>query len=660
MLFVYISTFKDLNIYRMGEQKVTLMQGGEEMATFVKALLKDVQALKYMLENDWFEDDVMRIGAEQELVMVDSHHYKPAKICMEVLKALDYPDWLETELASFNLETNLTPREYKGSCFSDMEDEINKNLSKLQKQLDKFESSYVITGVLPTIRKFDLKLKHITPKKRYRALMKALKDQLIGNAFELKILGIDELIVQHDSPLMEACNTSFQVHMQVAPKDFVKLYNISQALAGPVMAIAANSPLVFGKRLWHETRIALFQQALDTRSSHDDLRERSPRVSFGTDWLHDSILNIYKEDISRFRVLLSADVTEDSLDMIKEGKVPKLQALQVHNSTVYRWNRPCYGISNTGKPHLRIENRVLPAGPTVVDEIANAALWLGTMTGMGAEIEDIRDKMAFVDVRDNFGKAAKFGIDTKFTWFNDEKIAAVDLILDHLLPLARKGLKMRGVDETDINKYLGIIEKRAKKHVTGARWQLRAYSQLMEKTNADEALTVLTAAMIKNQRNNLPVHEWELPNLKDLEMYKPSKMVVSEFMQTDLFTVQKEDIVEFVVEIMDWRKLSFLLVEDNKGKYVGLITIRSILKFLTRKMKSENFNQLKVKDLMVRKTATIAPNKNIVDAIELMRKEGLSFLPVVKDGELRGVITEKEFLHITSRLMDRLNIHSKE
>ena len=636
------------------------MSGGEEMASFVKALIRDVQALKYMLENDWFETDIMRIGAEQEMVMVDMDHYKPAKICMDVLKKMDHPSWLETELAKFNLETNLEPRAFTSTSFSEMEAEIRNNLSVLQETLDEFNAHYVLTGVLPTLRKFDLKLKNLTPKKRYRALMDAMTSQLMGKAFELKILGIDELIVQHDSPLIEGCNTSFQVHMQVGPDEFVKMYNIAQALTGPVMAIAANSPLVFGKRLWHETRIALFQQALDTRSSHDDLRERSPRVSFGTDWLEDSILNIYKEDISRYRVLLSADVSEDSMALIKEGKVPKLQALQVHNSTVYRWNRPCYGISDTGKPHLRIENRVLPAGPTVADEIANAVFWLGAMVGLGAEIEDIRNKMSFADVRDNFGKAAKFGIDTKFTWFDDEKIAAVDLILDHLLPLARKGLELRKVDKKDIDHYLGIIEERTKLHVTGARWQLRAYTNLLEETNDDEALTVLTAAMIKNMKSNIPVHKWELPNLNDLDMYKPSKMVVSEFMETDLFTVQKDDIIEFVVEIMDWRKLNFLLVEDSKGKFVGLITIRSILKFLAKKMKSKDFGQLTVKDLMVRKTAKIAPHKNIIEAIELMKNERISALPVVKDGELRGVITEKEFLHITSRLMERLTSKDEE
>ncbi|MEZ4984989.1 MAG: hypothetical protein R2795_08140 [Saprospiraceae bacterium] len=218
------------------------------------------------------------------------------------------------------------------------------------------------------------------------------------------------------------------------------------------------------------------------RTTHDHLRERSPRVSFGTGWLDKSIMEIYKEDIARFRVLLGNDINEDSIDMIQEGKVPKLRALQVHNSTVYRWNRPCYGISPNGKPHLRIENRVLPSGYTVIDEVANAAFWLGAMTGMAANYKDIREVISWEDVRDNFGKAAKFGIDTNFTWFKDKKINATDLVLKELLPMARKGLEIRQVAKEDIDKYLGVIEARANAHMNGARWQLRAYTQLKKKS----------------------------------------------------------------------------------------------------------------------------------------------------------------------------------
>src|SRR5690606_12486210 len=195
-----------------------------------------------------------------------------------------------------------------------------------------------------------------------------------------------------------------------------------------VMAIAANSPIVFGRRLWHESRIAMFQQALDTRTSHDHMRERSPRVNFGRHWLDHSILDIYREDIVRFRVLLAADVQENAMSKILSVQVPSLRSLQIHYSTVYRWNRSCYGISDNGKPHLRIENRVLPSGPTVLDEMANAALWLGCMVQMYDDVGDLRNKMSFEDVSDNFSKAAKFGIDTKFTWMFDRKIPAVELI----------------------------------------------------------------------------------------------------------------------------------------------------------------------------------------------------------------------------------------
>ncbi|MCB0585624.1 MAG: CBS domain-containing protein, partial [Phaeodactylibacter sp.] len=454
----------------MGEQKVSLVKDETAMQQFVKKLLRDVQALEYMLENDWFEHDIARIGAEQEMCLVNAKTFKPAPIAMEALNEMKEYSWVETELAKFNLETNLTPRLFEGSCLRELEEENNKKLDKIREKLGALNAKLILTGILPTLRKYDLEMDNLTPKKRYYALMEAINSQLIGTAYELRLSGIDELLVKHDSPLLEACNTSFQVHLQVSPADFVCMYNIAQALAAPVMAIAANSPIVFGKRLWHESRIALFQQALDIRTTHDHMRERSPRVSFGTGWLDKSIMEIYKEDIARFRVLLSADVDEDSIRMVEEGLVPKLRALQVHNSTVYRWNRPCYGISESGKPHLRIENRVLPSGPTVADEVANAAFWLGAMVGMRKHCKDIRKQLSWEDVRDNFSKAAKFGIDSTFNWFKDKKVASCDLILQELLPIAREGLENQKVSPKDIDYYLGIIEERAQKHMNGARW----------------------------------------------------------------------------------------------------------------------------------------------------------------------------------------------
>ncbi len=635
----------------MGEQKVSLVNDQKQMQKFVKSLLNDVNALEYMLNNDWFESDIIRIGAEQEMVMVDKDTFKPSLVAMEALDKMQHYPWVETELAKFNLETNIEPRVFEKDCFALLENENTDKLDKIQEVLDTMNTSIVLTGILPTLRKYHLEMENLTPKKRYFALMEALNKQLIGQSYELRIVGIDELLVKHSSPLLEASNTSFQVHLQVAPDDFVKMYNIAQALAGPMMAISANSPIVFGKRLWHETRIALFQQSLDTRTTHDHMRERSPRVSFGRDWLHDSILEIYREDIARFRVLLSSDVEEDSLNMIKEGNVPKLRALQVHNSTVYRWNRPCYGISENGKPHLRIENRILPSGPTVLDEVANACFWLGCMIGMSMELDDIRTKMSFVDARDNFGKAAKFGIDSKFTWFNDEKISAEDLILQ-LLPIARKGLESRNVDQNDIEKYLNVIRMRAEKHMTGARWMLRAFTKLHENSNTDEALSVLTATMIANQKSNKPVHDWELPNIDDLKMYRPSHLKVSEFMLTDLFTVQKDDIVDFVAELMDWNTIRYTPVEDSKGKLVGLVTARQVLRHYI-KNKQHPKKTVLVSDIMIKEPVTVTQETNILEAMKLMRSNKIGCLPVVNGEELVGLISETEFLRITARLLDR-------
>ncbi|GJM35507.1 MAG: hypothetical protein DHS20C18_45080 [Saprospiraceae bacterium] len=639
----------------MGEQRVTMVDTEEMMHNFMRNLLKDVQALEYMLKNDWVEKDVIRIGAEQEMCLVDKKTFKPAPVAVDALEKLKKYKWIDSELARFNLETNLTPRVFKGNCLSKMEDELNTNLDKIRNKVKSLDSDIILTGILPTLRKFDLEMHNLTPKPRYFALMESINRQLIGNAYELRLLGIDELLVKHDSPLLEACNTSFQVHLQVTPDSFVKMYNIAQTLAAPVTAIGANSPIVFGKRLWHETRIALFQQALDVRTTHDHMRERSPRVSFGSGWLKESIMEIYKEDIARFRVLLSAETEEDSFEQIAQGKAPKLKALQVHNSTVYRWNRPCYGISDNGKPHLRIENRVLPAGPTVIDEVANAAFWLGAMIGMAEEYDDIRTKISWEDVRDNFGKAAKFGIDSQFTWFGDEKIGACELVLKKLLPLARKGLESRKVDAADIKKYLGIIEQRAKRHMNGARWQLRAFTQLIKEVNRDEALAIMTSAIIKNQMKGLPGHLWELPKVKDLTEYSPTKLLVDELMETDLFTVHENDLIDFVAEMMDWRKIRYMPVEDHKGKLCGLVTSRLLLRHFTNRNRVEAGNENAVRDIMIRNPITISPKATVMEAMYLMRDNKLGCLPVVKDEELIGIITEMDFLRVSGRLMDRLD-----
>jgi CBS domain-containing protein/gamma-glutamylcysteine synthetase len=638
----------------MGFQKISTLDSKNEMQHFVRSLLNDVQAFEYMLANDWFESDIVRIGAEQEMCLVDNKTLKPACINMEVLARLgDDKPWCVTELAKFNLETNLSPREFTGDCLSALEAENLHYLQIIQHVLDEFDASIILCGILPTLRKHDLEMHNLTPKDRYFALMAAIQKHLLGTSFELRVEGIDELLVKHDSPLLEACNTSFQVHLQVAPNDFVKMYNIAQTLAAPIIAIAANSPLVFGRRLWHETRIALFQQSLDTRTTNDHMRERLPRVNFGSGWLTGDITEIYKEDISRFRVLLAGDIEEDSMALIQEGITPKLRALQIHNSTVYRWNRPCYGISPNGKPHLRIENRVMPAGPTPVDETANAAFWLGCMVAMGDHYPDITKHIDFVDTRDNFLKSAKFGIDTTFTWMKDKKVPVTELILKELLPLAKEGLTKQKVNPADISKYLDIIESRAKEHKTGARWALRTFTALKKEVSNDEAVTAVTAAIVKNQKENKPVHTWKEATTRDLENWHPANMKVEEFMSTDLFTVEKDDLIELVAEIMDWRRIRYMPVENNKGELIGLISSRMLLRHFARAHKIPEQQQVSVKEIMIEKPVTVTPETSIKEAMTKMHTHRIGCLPVVKGKDLVGIITEMDFLRITSRLLER-------
>lgn len=642
----------------MGEERVKLADSQEEVQRFMKYVLKDIRALKRMLnEDDWFEKDPIRIGAEQELCLVDRHS-KASPRNMEVLDKLD-DDNFTTEFAKFNLEINLDPLEFKDDCLTKMEEQLQQKIDKVRKVVEEMGGEILLTGILPTIRKADVDLKNLTPLQRYRALCKAI-NKLRGGDFDLRIQGMDELLMKFDSPLLEACNTGFQVHLQVTPEEFVRKYNIAQAITAPVLAAAVGSPIFFGKRLWSETRIALFQQSVDTRTVGDHLRESSPRVTFGNEWVNDSILEIFQEDTARYRVMLSSEVTEDVEKLLDEGTPPSLNALQVHNGTVYRWNRPCYGVSN-GKAHLRIENRVFPSGPTVTDEMANSAFWLGLLNKMEDYHEDIREVMDFDDARMNFIAASKMGLDTKFRWFNDRRINAVDLITKELLPIAREGLEKVNIREGDIHSYLEIIEERVTSGQTGANWIINNYASLMkENSSKEQTLAAITTAMIKNQKKGEPVHKWGKARMEDLEHWQPSSLIVEEFMTTDLFTVQKDDIIEFVSDLIDWRRIRYVPVEDDKNHLVGLVTMRMIFKEYSKSVNHKDEVPQTVDEIMIRNPITVHPEASIMEAMDIMDSQQIGCLPVVKNNRLVGIITEQNYMTIAGRLLRLLHLNKEK
>jgi CBS domain-containing protein len=632
----------------MGEQDVRGQSQAEEIRVFLRHLLRDVSAFEKMLEEERFETGVRRIGAEQELFLVDQH-WRPAPIATEVLETLDDPHFT-TELARFNLEFNLDPLIFGGSCLRDMEWQLGELLGAARAAAQSRGGDVVLTGILPTINKTDLELINMTPNPRYYALNEAM-NRLRGGAYEFYLQGMDELHLHHDSILVEACNASFQIHFQVAPDEFARIYNAAQAVAGPLLAAAVNSPMLFGKRLWAETRIGLFQQSIDTRRTTPHLREQTPRVSFGRQWVRESALEIFQEDIARFRALLSTEIVDDPFEDLESGRAPSLKALRLHNSTVYRWNRVCYGISDD-KPHLRIENRILPSGPTPRDEMANAALWFGLISGVLERYGDIADHMSFDDARKNFLAAARHGLDAQLAWAGESPMPADRLILEEMLPMAREGLETPHLEPENIDLYLGVVEERVRSRHTGAQWQLESVAGMAEEGPLSERLSALTAAIAARQRAGRPVHTWETARLDEGAGWKQSYGTVEHCMDTDIVTVNDHEPVDLVAKLMVWNNIRHVMVEDDENRLVGLVSQRKLLGLVGTYNPEQMESPLPVSEIMKRDPQTITPETSTLEAIDLMRSNGWSCLPVVKDDHLVGVLTESKLMEIAGALLE--------
>jgi len=632
----------------MGEPTLESYSDPQRLRLFMKSLLNDVQALREMISRGLFETGVRRIGAEQELCLVD-RSWRPSGRSEEVLARLD-PARFTPELGKFNVEFNLTPFRFGGKCLSRLEKTMTEHVDEVRAAAGELGLEVVLAGILPTLRKSDLGLHNMTDRTRFHALNEALR-RLRGGEFDLRLTGTDELIIKHDSVMMESCNTSCQVHFQVSPEEFRNFYNIAQAVTAPVLAASVNSPMLFGRRLWRETRIALFQQAVDTRPTGDHVLDRSARVSFGEDWVHESVLEIYREDIARFRVVLGIDVEENSIDIVEAGGIPKLRALQLHNSTVYRWNRPCYGILD-GKPNLRIENRALPAGPTVTDEVANAAFWFGLVSGLVESVPDVRTVLPFDTARSNFLAAARLGLEAQFEWIGGFVLPAERLITDRLLPMAREGLQAARVDAGEIEHYLGIVEQRVAKRRTGAAWLLDSFQAMQRQgLKEGEALSALVAGSVVRQKQGKPVHEWERALAEEAGDWRHSYERVEQYMTTELFTVHEDEVIDLVANVMDWKHIRHVPVEDDEGRLVGIVSYRSLVRLLAKDLPHGKDSPVAVRDLMTRDVHTIPPETETLDAIALMREKKVACLPVVTHGRIVGIVTERDFMRIAGDLL---------
>ena len=632
----------------MGEQNVKQNTDDATRQAFMKSLLDEVHALERMLDKGMIESGKRRIGAEQEMFIINQAQ-KPALRALDILEKIE-DDRFTHEIGLFNLEANLSVQNFAGDSLRRMEEEAQEIYRLSRESAAEIGCDIALVGILPTLTRENLGLDSMVPTTRYHALNDALRS-LRGDDFQFTINGVDQLTVKHDNVMLEACNTSFQVHFQTGPDEFVQLYNIAQAVTGPLMAAAVNSPILLGRRLWHESRIAVFEHSIDSRSQAHQARGLKPRVHFGDRWLNESVVEIFKEDIARFRVILTTETEDDPLAMVEAGKAPLLNALRLHNGTVYRWNRPCYGVHN-GIPHLRIENRVIPSGPTVLDEMANAAFFFGMMSGMVARYTDIREVLNFDDVKANFLAAARDGIRAQMNWADERQLTAQELILEELLPLAEEGLQEAGIDEGDIDRYLGVIRERVAMRRTGSRWILESLQNMKERGTLDQRLRCLVSNMVDQQSGGMPISQWTLADFCEELDWRESYRIVSQFMATDLFTVRPGDIVDFAASLMDWRHVRHVPVEDDEGALVGLVSHRSLLRLVaTGKIGGDN--KVTVSEIMNPDPVSIGPDTNTVDAIRLMRESQLACLPVVENGKLVGLVTEHDLIVVSSHLLER-------
>ncbi|GAA3875557.1 glutamate-cysteine ligase family protein [Saccharothrix violaceirubra] len=461
-----------------------------------------------MLRESRFEFDRPTAGLEIELNLVDAAG-DPAMRNAEALAAIADPDFV-TELGRWNLEINVAPRPLSRDGVSGFEDVVRASLDEAERKAAETGAHLVTIGILPTLQPRHLAADALSADPRYALL----NEQVLaarGEDLEIAIDGVERLRLTVDSIVPEGACTSTQFHLQVPPERFADYWNAAQVLAGVQVAIGANSPFLLGKELWRETRIALFRQATDTRG--DELKEQGvrPRVWFGERWIT-SIFDLFEENVRYFPALLPICEAEDPVRVLDSGDTPALSELRLHNGTVYRWNRPVYDVVD-GRPHLRVENRTMPAGPTVVDTMANAAFYYGLVRSLAEADRPLWTQMSFSAAEDNFLAGAKEGMEAQVYWPGLGTVPATELVLRHLLPLAHDGLDRLGVDPGRRDRLLDVIEQRCLTGVNGATWQSRAFHRLYDGTGLDrpEALRRMLRTYRDLMHTNEPVHTWPVP-----------------------------------------------------------------------------------------------------------------------------------------------------
>jgi gamma-glutamyl:cysteine ligase YbdK (ATP-grasp superfamily) len=489
----------------MGRDIEPMTFGGEDRRKYREKLRQSLDVFALMLRERAFEAGLSLVGQEIELNLVDEQG-APSMRNAAALDAIADPAW-STEVGQFNLEINVPPRELSGDALSGLEAEIRESLNTADGKASSIGSRLVMIGILPTLQKDDVHEGVMSANARYRVLNEQIFTAR-GEDMRIEIDGPEPLLTHSDSITPEAACTSLQLHTQVSPEAFASYWNAAQAICSVQVAVGANSPFLFGNRLWQETRITLFEQATDTRPEELKQQGVRPRVWFGERWIT-SVFDLFEENIQYFPALLPICEEEDPQVTFRAGECPELGEMCLHNGTIYRWNRPIYAVVD-GKPHLRVENRVLPAGPSVADIMANTAFYYGLVRTLAGAERPIWSQLSFATAGENLHAAARHGLDAHVYWPGLGEAPVAELVLRRLLPLAYQGLASWGVSSADAGRLLGIIEQRCLTGQTGAAWQAGTVAAISEHGSTDrhEALRLMTQRYIEHMHSNEPVHTW--------------------------------------------------------------------------------------------------------------------------------------------------------
>lgn len=465
----------------------------QDFQTFRQRLERETATVWRWYRENRFSRHPSLGGFELEAWLVDAAG-RPAPIGEAFLSHLDR-HLVCSELARFNVELNASPQTLNGRALHRMQDELARNWRVCSTVAERLGAALVMVGILPSVRLEDFHFDNMAPLNRYHALNEQTLRLRQGKPLAIDIQGrADHLQLLFDSVMLESATTSFQIHLQVAAAEAVRIYNTALILSAPMVAICANAPYLFGRDLWDETRIALFEQSVDAR----DLSLPTlglQRVGFGSGYVSDSIIECFQENLDAYPPLLPMDLS---------GSPAPLPHLRLHNGTIWRWNRPLVGVDPDGTPHLRIEHRVVSAGPSIADMIANAALFFGMVRHYRKAETPPEARLPFAAARDNFYAAARFGLDAELLWLDGRRVTVAELLREELLPAARQGLEDLDMDPNDSDDYLGIVAARLAKRQTGAAWQ-RGW---VARHGPD--MDALTRAYLERQQSGAPVHEWGL------------------------------------------------------------------------------------------------------------------------------------------------------